>query len=554
MRSLGLSFSATALPLLAAGFVWACSGNTATSTGGPDASDDSGDDSSVDSSGLPDVGVPPDATTHTCTFSGGTDPVAICVQELALTEQISRAYTKGVGFAPGWSSAPPYAALSGHAWQDDLAAAGALGAYLCSAEAYGSSRSSSIVGTTLGDLKTPLLAELGGSSPPYQSSTDGEIYFRLRWAGMAYSIVDGPTATALAGQAETFGASLLAAVQGVPPSTAPAGDGGDAGATPDDGGDAAVEAGDAGPVTSDAGGGNPGGRVIGTSNPDGSVTYAPAQAVMAAAALLDLAALHASDPDAGVDSGLPPVAASYLAAGRQVLAYVLARGKDPGTGLFFQSLVTSSDPAHDTPATATPSSDAVLSETQAWVIFGLARAQSAVDKLQLPPDAGGLVESYWAAGADLAQAMNTAGLFDGVSPLPSPPPATAPVGAMLEGLVLSSGEKLTNKTTIANAAFLGGYNLVQLGLGATLGYEVGEVRSALTQRLPPSSSLLSVIPDQTAFFAAASQSYGYALAYPEDAGMEAPGARSYRVDAVAAMVEGFTQLWFKAANNPHCAP
>ncbi len=502
----------------------ACSHTQAATASGDDASVDAGSEAGDDADGGLESSAAPDVNTSACTLGDGvTDPVALCTQQQVLRAELQYAYAKGQGVAPGWSSTGPgYAPLPGHAWQDDLGLAGALGAFACSANVYGNSQSTVAFATVSSDLASVLLPELQAQPSPLQGSYDGEIYFRLRWAQAGFGTISSTTASALAALADAYGASLAAQAYAVTPA-----DGGSTG----------------------------GGTVIGTRNTDGSVNYAPAQSVMAAAALLDMASLHLHD-DAGAAQGWATIAA-------QVLSYVGSRGMDPGTGLFYQSLVTSSDPGHDTPVAALPTSDSMLTDTQAWIVLALARAQDLADSLQSMQDGGvddsGLppLETYWAGGVSLASAMTAAGLFDGTATAPQPP---SPPGAYMEGLVLSSGTLLTDKTTVGNAIMLGGFHRVALGAGSTLGFQLGELRAALVQFSPAHSSLFTIVtdtsgnPEQQAYLRAGSKAYGYALGYPIDAGALEPGATNYRADAVHAMVEGLTQLWHGAPDDARCAP
>jgi len=430
--------------------------------------------------------------------------------------------------APGWSSTGSYAPLAGHDWQDDLGLAGSLGAFYCSAEVYGNTHSSAAFLSTLDDLGGVLLGELQQTPSPTLGLYDGEVYFRLRWAQAALQYVDNIEAAALDGLANAYGATLATQAFAV------AAGGGD--------------------------GGFPGGTVIGTQNGDGSVSYAPAQTVMAAAALLDMANLHAASADAG--------SAAWANTAQQVLAYVLARGRDPVTGLFYQSLVSSSDPGHDAVGPGTPTDDSMLTETQAWIMLGLARAQDLLSTFQAgggaeagAPEASSPVEPiYWLEGNDLAGALTAAGLFDGTATPPTPPPP----GALMEGLILSGQQLLTNKTTIGNAIMLGGFHRVATGEGSLLSYQLGEMRAALAQLQPANSSLLTIVTDasgdplQQSYLRAGSKEFGYAVAYSpgsEGVGLGVEeGATNYRSDAVHAMVEGVTQVWHGASNDARCAP
>jgi hypothetical protein len=520
---LTLSLVAATALLAAIPLGLACSSGNQASTGddgGADANDEG--DASDDTNQPFEASPEPDATSNVCTYNGTqTDPVALCTQQQALTFELQYAYTKGTGVAPGWSSVGPgYAAVSGHDWQDDLGLAGALGGYLCSASVYGNTHSTDGFLAVLGDLAPVLRAELAASPSPLAGVMDGEIYFRLRWAQAAYAHVDALTSTTLGQLADAFAASLAAAAVVVPPSD----------------------------------GSSPGGTILGTPSGSGQVTYSPAQEVMAAAALLDEASRHATDPDAGL-------ATSYLATATSVLSYVFARGANPAAdGLFYQSLMTSSDPEFDTPTGGMPTSDSLLTDTQAAVVLGLARAQDALTLLQGTldggaPDATALgITPYWNAGSHLVEGMLGDGLYDGMQSTPGAVP-----GAFLEGMVVSSGAFLTNKTTLGNAWTMGAYARIVVGGAGSRGWLPTNLRAGLVQYTPAHSSLFTIVtdsqgqPEQQAFLRAGSQSFGYALAYPTDAGTQEMGATNYRSDAVHALVEGLTQLWHGVRDAP-CAP
>jgi hypothetical protein len=524
--------------------LWACS----SSSDNPnvvipsDAATEGGDDAGEGGNPFETGGPLPDATTNVCTLADHTtDPVAICIQQQVIGFELQYAYVADAGVAPTWASTGSFAAGTGpHRWQDDLGLAGTLGAYYCSSEVYGNNASTATFDAVLRGIAPVLIAELQQSPP---TGTDGETYFRLRWAQAAYNYVNDGNASVVQGIADAFGQGLAAHAY-----TVPASGGGDAGAAADGGDGGAGDAGSAG---------SPGGTVIGKQNPDGTVAYAPAQSIMAAAALLDMAILHEKDADAG------SAPAAWVASAQSTLDYVLARGLDPKNGLFYPSLVTSGDPGHDALDPSNPAGDTFLTEDQAWAMLGLARAQDllAVYYAALHKDAGAdasgvLQQTYGNAGANLAEAVATAGLFDGSTSPGSPPP----VGAFFEGVGPSG--VLTNKTTIGNAIMLGAFHRIVVGSGSNYGYELGEVRSALLQFTPVRSSLFTVVADQNgnpiqqAYLRAASKSFDYAVTYTGDGGTggQEPGATDYRSDAVHAFVEGITQLWHGSANNPTCAP
>ena len=318
-------------------------------------------------------------------------------------------------------------------------------------------------------------------------------------------------------------------------------------------------------VPSTADGGSPGGMVIGTKNADGTVTYAPAQSVMAAAALLDMAALRR---ECGVDAG--PAVQAWTSTAQQVLSYVLARGHGPDDGpLLPVARRRAPIPEHDTPGPGTPTSDSMLTETQAWVVLGLARAQDLLDPLQQAGigDAGASDGGPRAPGGLLTAAVgDPRGLDDRREPLrrqPDPAGAAAPPGAFLEGLVLSGQQLLTDKTTIGNSVMLGGFERVYRRRGARPSpTRLGEVRRpALVQLTPAHSSLLTIVTDSNDDGRAAVVPAGRLAAVrlrPRLPGRrraaEEQGATNYRSDAVHAMVEGVSQLWHGAADDARCAP
>lgn len=512
-----------ALPIAAVVGLFACigSGHNPTIVVADDA-EAGGDDADAEGTG-DDTSTPDDVVvSDLCTLSDGTDPVALCVQQKVLGNELHYAYTKGQGVASSWASTAPYAAGTTHAVLDDVGLAGALGAYLCSSAVYGNNSSTTAFDAALLDLAQLLPQELVASP---LVGYDGETYFRLRWAQAGFYLVNNVAAGTIQGLADAYGASLQTQAH-----------------------------------TIAASGSSPGGVVIGTPNGDGTVTYAPVQTMMAATALLDMAVQHWSDPDAGTE---PSQWATTAAA---VIAYVQARGRDPQTGLYYQSLVTSADAGHDALAPAVPTSDTELGDDQAWIVLALTRAQDLLAQLQAepsdsgadagPPDGSASTEqAYLTAANALVAAMTTTALFDGSATPPTPPPP----GAFMEGLVASTGQVLTDKTTAENAILLGAFHRAN-GLSSLLGYEVGELRAAVVQTTPVSSSLLSVVTEsntnvQQAYLTAASKTWGYAVSFSDaGAGAVEPGATDYDTDAVIAAIEGLNELWYGSSHSAPCVP
>jgi hypothetical protein len=506
--------------------LWSCINSSHTPTVKVNDGDSSMDDSGMIDDYVIDSNVPlPESSTDNCTLGDMTDPVALCTEQSVLGFQVMYGYEHGTGAAPSWAATSPYAMGTGHSVLDDLGLAGALGAYQCSARTYGNSESTAAFDDVLSDLDTILVSELMAAPLP---GYDGELYFRLRWAETAYITVDPVTSATIERIADAFGAGLQAQAYAVP----------------------AMGAADAG--------GSPGGKVIGVQNGNGSVSYAPAQTAMAAAALLDMAARHWDDADGGGD----PM--TWAATAQQVFSYLQVRARDPQTGLYFQSLTTSADPNHDALGMASPTNDALLADTQAWVLLALARAQDEATAIQNESDGGSplfdgstpTVPPYWAAGNQLVVALTGAQLFDGSTSPPMPPSP----GAFMDGVVSSTGDVLTNKETVANAILFGAFWRVVNGLGSSLEYELGELRAALTENTTCNTSLFSAVcessgPVQQAYLAETSKAYGYASSdAPGADGGPLAGASDYQTQATVAMVEGFTQLWHGATHTASCGP
>jgi hypothetical protein len=507
-------------------FAWACHGNDNPNVIYilPDAGDDAdaADDVSVDAGEDYYIGVP-EGSTNPCSLFDGTDPVAFCIQKRALGAQLSGAYAKTAGVAPSWDSMTGITGTP-HSWRDDVGFASSIASFHCSSAIYGDTDLAPQLDAVLPDLAQTIVGELTAAPTGY----DGEDYFRLRNAVVGINYVDtaedatlGDAAT-IAQLADTFGRNL----QGTYAQTV-TWDGGDAGTTA---------------------------TLLGTSDGQGHVVYAPAQVVMGAAALLDMAIKHPTDTSA----------ATWVATALSSLQYVWARGRDTVSGLFYQQLVTSGDPGHDALGQGSPTPDALLTDVQAEAVLGFARVQDRLNTLMQAGDAGmdgsTLGQAvYWQDATTIVQALATANLFDGtMSPSQPPPP-----GAFMAAFIPSTAATDTNKTTIGNAWLLGGFGRVAVGLVSHLSDVVlGQLRAALIEESPPNSSLYSVVTDmggssiQTAYLQAASKSYGYDVLFSPDGGTggQDPTATSYRSDAVAAMVEGFTQLWIDAANPVSCSP
>jgi len=583
-RFILLASAPLALGAVVAGSV-ACGHSNSGSPGGtPDASDANDDfientDVNVDSPPLPD------ANGYVCWIpnsgdktQGLTDPVLLCTQDQVLGFVLQYAYTKGTGVMSSWSSVPPnYTAGTTHDWRDDLGLAAAIGDFHCSATYYGSTVDIAKYDSTLVDLHSILTSEL----PNAMKSYDGALYYRMRSAGLAFTYaMDDMDATTLAATADAWAANLVTSFTTMVTPPASGGTGGD-------GGSGEGGAGDASPSDASA----PPGPValIGMPNGDGTVTYEPALSIMAAAALLDMARVHASDPDAG--AAIP----TWTATAAGTLSYVWNRARDPVTGLLYQKLTTSSDPGHDALSPGgMPTSDALLTDVQGAAVLGLSRAIRALGAATIP-EAGAMEPTapYATWANQIVGAMTALNLFKGGAGDYPPSlcqgcgqgvePAANP-SVFLEGYVPSLGVPMHNVTVAGNVNLLGGFafttaidampaagcqfdpnlnvtscNFENLGIRAALDEYTQDPSSSTIP--PPHSTFLTVVTDQNgdviqqAFLPAASKDWGFAQVFstaPGDAGLE-PGATDYSTAANLAMIEGLTQLWVTRPNAPACA-
>jgi len=488
-----------------------------------DAEAESSDDAANDVRNIP----PPDTgPTMPCKLGDGSDPVALCTQKIVFTTIMDDGvYGKGQGMPGSWDSSTGVP-NNDHTWQADLGLASAIASFNCSEEIYGAcacpSGNNGIRGElamALPDIATLLEAEL----PKAPAGYDGEVYFRLRNAAAGlYAINENAHAQKLHQLADDYGRAIKANyAQAV---------------TPVDGGVPAV--------------------VLGTTVGAGKVAYAPAQAIMGAAALLDMAVLHANDADAG------SAPAMWRATAVESIDYVWRRARDTKTGMFFQSLVTSGDPGHDALGAGAPADDALLTDVQGSIVLGLARAQDLFSTLQSSADAGveaGVVpvNTYWHEADAVVTGMVGASLWNGMIAPDGGIVSNPAPGAFFEGILHPDGGTMTNMTTLGNSLLLGGFHRVAAGIGSSARYVPVQIRDALTQRLPTSSSLFSVVGDlagQMAYVRAASSSWGLAVSFGADggAGGPEPGATEYRADATFAVLEGLTQIWQGRMNPPQC--
>ncbi len=344
MRRAIVSFGFGSLAWLPLLVVWACSGGGGSAQPPPDGDDSDAQPDVPDEFSVPDGPNPEGGSSCTVGIAGmTTDPVALCFQGDLLTAEVAGAYVNGQGVAQTWDDSGH---TSGHAWQDDLGLASAIASFECSAEYYGNADYLGRSTLVLGDLAK--CAREGAARGAWATTARSTSAFCNAEAGYNY-LNDEAKRRRLPrprGRLRPNPPDLLCPGRSIRSLD-------DAGSTRRD-------------------------HRNGTPDRSGGVDYAPAQAIMAAAALLDMAVLYGSDPDAGAPGPRHMASSLALAA----LGYVWSRGRDPVTGLFYQALVTSNDAGHDALLPGTPTSDALLTDVQATAVLGLSRVQTALDTLQ----------------------------------------------------------------------------------------------------------------------------------------------------------------------------
>jgi hypothetical protein len=574
-----------------------CSNAPAASStdGGTDATDATDASTSLDA-GF-DVPLLVEAAPMTsCTLLADADPVGLCVQKGALDSLHTSAFVSGKGAAASWSSTTLVAdtgdgGVVPYTLDDTLAYAAAAGNYLSSAELYGDT---TITPELQGDL-SDIALQLETSFSPPSTEYSGELYVHLRTAAGALNL-QGQTSdgTKLHQLADNYARAILSAHYFTLTRSLAAPDGGveagpeDAGhdakapsdaavsdAAPHDGGSAPSDAAhdavshpdahDAGAakdatvddatvedaLAPDASAPTEVLGIIGNPGPGSTVTYAPADVATAAYALLDMVNRHPTDPD------VP----KWLAAARASLLHLQTHAKEPTTGLFYQSLVASTDAETDVDSVAAGNprypAGALLADTQATFALAMVRAQYLVTSGTMLVDAGkreagtfviseaGIVVGALGPALDLPFAewaeTTMSAMNEGARSLWDP---TA-LGYM-DGIVLDGGA-LTTKSTRPNAFMAGALEREFLAGRAPRAGDAGLVfqiaplvqlliaNNALT--VPPNSTFVTVIPTQLAYFNSVSQTFTFL-----DAG---PNPESYSTLAVSAAVEGLTEQLFK---------
>ena len=207
----------------------------------------------------------------------------------------------------------------------------------------------------------------------------------------------------------------------------------------------------------------------------------------------------------------------------------------------------------------------MLTETQAWVLLGLARAQDLLDPLQKAgigdagaSDAGhALPEAYWTAGATLVASMTSANLFDGTRPRrrrrrpgPSSRGSSSPGSSFSPTRRRSATRSCSAASTASSSA-----------RGRPSPTSSARSQAGLVQLAPAHSSLLTIVTDsndvvvQQSYLRAGSQAFGYRPRVPGR--RRGPRSRGPRITGPTPSTRWWrasSQLWHGAADDARCAP
>jgi hypothetical protein len=547
--------------LLVAGGFFACGGTTVPGADGGDK------DHEAQDTGPSDVYLEAPSTDDggmlACTIPGNEmsvkyDPVAYCVMRDVLQNQHANAFSSKTGTFAGWNynTLLPETGDGGaplHSVQDDVSYGSSCTDFYQWSQLYADPTSLDDDGggtsTDLADLAPILEKELAPLPPDY----DGELYFNLRNVALGLKIlaINGDSAK-IGAIADAYARQIYTSFYFPLPLA-----GGDAGSKEggaSEGGSGADGApSDAG--TMDAGGsGDPGGSgdgILGvnqqpvTGSP--GILYQPDKVASAAYALLDLAANNPTDKDVN----------NWIAAARRALDHIHDKARDPASGLYHASLLTtgsSSDALGDLTAPA----ELLSSDVEATVILYLIRSQERVTSAAEPEDAG--PEAGVPLDAPLIGPLASMGdfpflpridaLIAGMDALWDGSPELLGDGGKdagaagregyMDGLVPSTHTLVTTKSTRPNAYMFASLHLQLLleGRAFTRVHELNAARVLLANELPGqllmnpgmNTSFLNAVSGQQAYFDTLSQ--GFALL---------PADQSYTAAAVAATIAGFNE-------------
>jgi hypothetical protein len=544
------------------GAFFACGGTAVT---GGDGGHDAGKD--VGEAGLTDMGldipiIPGNDGGLQCAITGSTtnpqfDPVAYCVLRSVLQEQHKDAFNPKTGTLSSWDFATLLHVPGGapvHDIRNDAAYASSCATFYQWSQLYADSMEGFDGvdgGSATEDLValTPLLEEELATLP---LDYDGQLYFDLRNFGVGLKYLsDNINSAKIDKIAFTYGRQIFTSFTFALP-LAGFGDAGREGGGMEGGApDGSVEGGS----PTDGGGSDAGGDPVATgdgiigvnqepSTGTQGILYQPDKVVRAAYALFDLANANPSDPDA----------AKWVMAARRALDHIHDKARDPASGLYQASLLTTGS-SRDVLGTLTTPGNLLSSDVQASIILNLIRAQRLVTASTQPAD-GGLDNPDVAVPLDAA----LTGVLASMGSFPFLTRADALIAAMdalwdgapfeggaasqgyIDGLVPSTGKTIRTKSSGPNASMFAALHL-QLFLEGTAARvsKLNTLRVLLVNELPlmpmnpgVNTGLFTVVADQVGYFDTVSPSF-------ELLGDAGTPPQSYTAPAAAAVIAGFNE-------------
>jgi len=495
--------------LLAALALASCSSDQVSTQPSPQPSQDAAADeqdvaAQVESGPLPDV-----ETVSRCRLDSGADPVALCVQKFVLLAQHAQAFSPATGVADSWDSisAGPHEPDGSIATtpEDNVGYGASIARYLSSARVYGDTEANDALGSDLKALAPIVRSQLATLSDQY----GGELYLRLRTLANGLRLLNATEeADKLDTIADAYGRGIYDKHYGAI-STTLADGGSEGGAStdgrpPEDSGDSSVQA----------------HALIGQLRADGTIGYEPALVSSGAVALLDLAQRHRGTEAAN--------AARWQGAAEDALGYIWRRGRDPSTGMFYRSLVTSADSEHDALSGEAPQ-DELSSDVQATVAFSLLQA---TDYLADSDSGIGLQSAYpfLDRASELVESMNGVhSLWDSKR------------NGYYQGWALALGQMSTDKPTRANALMLAVLHRLFVLTSVPQFDQIKPLRAIVSSQLPLYSSLLSATQDQMSYFQAVPADFDLD---GDDAASLQGGRKSYFSAANAVAFEGLDDQWY----------
>jgi hypothetical protein len=415
--------------------------------------------------------------TIKCKLDQGGDPVGLCEQKFVLQAWHDAAYKSAAGVAESWDSTTFVPDQDGqgnllHDARDDVAYGASLASYYQSAKVYGDNELDAMIAGDLKELVPLIDAELGTLPDDY----DGELYVNLRaMAGGVRARNDLDSASKLDAIADKYARAVFdvhykalpeAPSDGGVPDAEDAAEGG--GTDGDADGDAAGEV-----VTGNA--------IIGKAVGD-QVQYESASVASAALALADMAWRHPDDTNA----------AEWQRAAVRAWMHLWQHAREPSSGMLYRTMITTAAGVDELSGEAP--NDVLLIDVQATVALSMLRA---VELVNAHGSELAIVATWplLSGAQDLVGRANEAGLWD------------AELGGYYEGVVASSQQKLTDKTTRGNGRMLMAVHRSAVEGSSAYAGQMTTLRTLLMQRYPMNTSLLSALDGQVGYFIAVARDY-----------------------------------------------